>query len=140
MSWVNGTGAAIVWAAERYELTCDDNKTKVDGFKPGPGVVSVAGHDVTHNCHGYSFAESKYWINDGGAIITGDSWKSAADGNLDSNKKVRAVYDGHSAHVTTITDKLAKKVTGKDGARLGTSESNPDAQWDYGDPTGYYEK
>lgn len=142
LSWTNDTGVKITWAVDRYEILCDDN-TKVNGFKPMNGV-SLPGHDLTHNCHGLTLAGGGYWINDPATIITDDSWKSVANGNLESTKQNIAMYANnsyeHSARVTTITNKTAIKVTGKDGARLGTSESNPDAQWSYGAPTGYYEK
>lgn len=140
MTWINDTGVAIQWVVERYQITCDDGTTKVDGFKPAPGV-SLTGHDLTHNCYGRELAGSGYWINDAGAIISGDSWETVEDGDLDSEKNIISNYaGGHAAGVTTITDKLAKKVTGKDGARLGTSVTDPDKQWQYGAPSGYFEK
>lgn len=145
-TWTSASGDAVSWWADKFEITCDDGNTKVVGYKPMTGV-SVAGYDVSHNCHGFAFAESEYWINEPSGIITGDSWKSATDGKLDSNKSVRAVYFGHSARVTTITDKYAKKVIGKNGALVGTHTTDPDKQLQdpanqgtFGVPSAYYEK
>lgn len=139
LTWMNSNGIPVVWDTDEYEITCDDGTTKVIGYKPVAGTIQF-NTDVTHNCYGRELAGCGYWINDFGKIITGDSWKTATDGNLDSNKTNIAMYTGHTAGVSTITNKTAIKVTGKNGALSGTSTTDPDKQWSYGAPSQYYEK
>lgn len=138
LNWMNANGIPVVWNADEYKITCDDG-TKVIGYKPVTGTIQF-NTDVTHNCYGRELAGSGYWINDFGTIITGDSWKLATDGNLDNTKKNIAMYNGHTAGVSTITAQTAIKVTGKNGALSGTSTTDPDKQWSYGAPSAYYEK
>ena len=141
LTWMTAGGFPVVWNADDYEITCDDGTTKVTGYVPTGAAILQTFFDVTHNCYGRELAGSGYWINNYAAIITGDSWKPATDGNLDSTKTNIAIYSGHTAGVSTITNKLAQKVTGKNGALIFVNNpTDPDKQWSYGAPSAYYEK
>ena len=138
-TWMTAAGTPVEWDTDEYRIKCDDGTTFVIGYKPVAGTNQFL-FDLTHNCYGRELAKSGYWINDFATIITGDSWKPATNGNLDSTKTNIAIYTGHGAGVSTITNKFAIKVTGKNGALSGTDTTDPDKQWSYGAPTAYYEK
>lgn len=138
-TWVTAAGTPVDWDTDEYRIVCDDGLTTVIGYKPVAGTNQFL-FDLTHNCYGRELAGSGYWINDYYSIITGDRWKPATDGDLDSAKTNIAMYSGHTAGVSTITNKTAIKVTGKNGALSGTSTTDPDKQWSYGAPSHYYEK
>ena len=99
----------------------------------------IAGFNYIFNCHGYTFANSEYWIATGvKAILEGDGYKKIEGDNKTGARVASWGGDLHSDIVDYVSPGgSVNVVTGKLGADL-TLTSHPNDQG-YGSSITYYE-
>ncbi len=100
---------------------------------------SIAGFNYIFNCHGYTFANSEYWIATGvEAILKGDGYTKIEGDDKTGARVASWGGDLHTAKVDYVSPGgSVNVVTGKLGADL-TLTSHPNDQG-YGSIINYYE-
>jgi len=132
----SGTANGITW--DLWTVQTNDGAFVIDLQKYVSG--GAAGTDYTYNCHGYTFGNSLYWINDGiENILKGDGYKEITGADK-TGARVGYWPAGatHSVKVTNITNGTVDEVVGKKGAQVGLTTSTPAGQG-YAGEIKYYE-
>ncbi len=132
----SGTANGITW--ELWTVKTNDEAFVINLQKYVSG--GAANTNYTYNCHGYTFGNSQYWINDGiDNIIKGDGHKEITSSDKTGAKIAYWSADSHSAIVTKVDSSgVVTEVVGKKGASVGLTTSTPAGQG-YNGAIKYYE-
>ena len=120
-----------------WTVQTNDGSATIELWKYVSGAPS--GLNYTYNCHGYTFGDSKYWINGQiNAILSGDGYREIIGADKKGAKVAYWGSDIHTAKVNTV-DGVGNvtQVTGKLGAKALLS-STPAGQG-YSGTIKYYE-
>jgi RHS repeat-associated protein len=125
--------------SDLWTVQTNDGSATIELFKNTAAFEgSIAGLNYIFNCHGYTFANSEYWIGSGvEAILKGDNYKLITGSDKTGARVASWGGDVHTAKVNSVSSGNVSSVTGKLGAEFILT-SSPGGQG-YGTDIKYYE-
>lgn len=123
-------------------MMANDGKTLIPAYK---NLSDDKGYDT--NCHGITFAEGKYWVNNNivEGLLSAEGYKKKGNNDLKAKEGYIVVFedkDGKGVHSETVMSSENGNVIveGLGGMQISTSQKNVNAAWPSYTEKVYYEK